>query len=156
VVAVLKGADSRRLPARRGQSLVEFALVLPILAILFLGAVDVTRAFYYYIVLENATREAARVLIDYPYQFDDSAACSAATREAQGYISPALTCSGGSPTVTISPAVDLTANPPHRVPGRKPVTITATTTFTPMTIFLQQFIGSSITIRASTTMTTWY
>jgi hypothetical protein len=36
------------------------------------------------------------------------------------------------------------------------VTITATTTFTPMTIFLQQFIGSSITIRASTTMTTWY
>jgi hypothetical protein len=25
-----------------------------------------------------------------------------------------------------------------------------------MTIFLQQFIGSTITIRASTTMTTWY
>jgi Flp pilus assembly protein TadG len=130
--------------------------VLPILAILFLGAVDLTRAFYYYIVLENATREAARVLIDYPYQFDDSAACAAATREAQSYITPALTCSGGTPNVTISPAVDLTLSPPHRVPGRKPVTVTATMTFTPMTIFLQQLVGGSITIKAATTMTTWY
>jgi Flp pilus assembly protein TadG len=129
-------------------------LILPVMAILFLGAVDLTRAFYYYIVLENATREAARVLIDYPYQYDDSAACTAAIREAQSYV--ALTCSGGSPTITISPAVDLTANPPHRVPGRKPVTVTATTTFQPITIFLQQLIGSTITISASTTMTTWY
>jgi Flp pilus assembly protein TadG len=129
-------------------------LILPVMAILFLGAVDLTRAFYYYIVLENATREAARVLIDYPYQYDDSAACTAAIREAQSYV--ALTCSGGSPTITISPAVDLTANPPHRVPGRKAVTVTATTTFQPITIFLQQLIGSTITISASTTMTTWY
>lgn len=121
---------------------------------IFLGAVDLTRAFYYYIVLENATREAARVLIDYPNQFDDTVACAAATREAQGYVT--LTCSGGSPTVTISPAVDLTANPPHRVPGRKPVTVTATTAFNPITILLQNLIGSPITIRASTTMTTWY
>jgi len=133
---------------------VEFALILPVMAVLFLGAVDLTRAFYYYIVLENATREATRVLIDYPYQYDDSVACAAAVREAQSYVT--LTCSGGSPTITISPAVDLTASPPHRVPGRKPVTVTATTTFKPITILLQQFIGSTITISASTTMTTWY
>jgi len=151
---VLRGVESRSPRGHHGQSLVEFALILPVMAILFLGAVDLTRAFYYYIVLENATREAARVLIDYPYQYDDSAACNAAIREAQSYVS--LTCSGGSPTITISPAVDLTANPPHRVPGRKPVTVTATTTFQPITIFLQQLIGSTITISASTTMTTWY
>lgn len=138
----------------RAQSLVEFALILPVVAMLFLGAVDLTRAFYYYIVLENATREGARVLIDYPYQFDDSVACASVVREAQSYVT--LSCSGGSPTVTISPAVDLTANPPHRVPGRKPVTVTATMTFSPITIMLQQLIGSPITIRASTTMTTWY
>jgi Flp pilus assembly protein TadG len=148
------GVDSRRRRAYHGQSLVEFALILPLLAILFLGAVDLTRAFYYYIVLENATREGARVLIDYPYQFDDSAACAAVVREAQSYVT--LSCGGGTPTITISPPVDLTANPPHRVPGRKPVTITATTTFTPLTIFLQQLVGGSITIRASTTMTAWY
>ncbi len=151
---MLRGSRSERAHGRRGQALVEFALILPVLAVLFLGAVDLTRAFYYYIVLENATREAARVLIDYPYQYDDSVACAAAVREAQSYLT--LSCSGASPTITISPAVDLTANPPHRVPGRSPVTVTATTTFSPLTIFLQQFIGSTITIRASTTMTTWY
>lgn len=134
--------------------MVEFALIMPLLAILLLGAVDLTRAFYYYIVLENATREGARVLVDYPYQFDDSVACAAVVREAQTYIS--LTCSGGSPTVTISPAVDLTANPPHRVPGRRSVTVTAHYTFTPITIFLQQLIGGSINVQASTSMTTWY
>lgn len=151
---MLRGVSSQRSRDREGQALVEFALILPVIAILFLGAVDLTRAFYYYIVLENATREAARVLIDYPYQFDDTAACAAATREAQSYVT--LSCSGGTPTVTISPAVDLTASPPHRLPGRKPVTVTATTTFSPITIFLQEFIGSTITIRASTTMTAWY
>jgi Flp pilus assembly protein TadG len=153
-VAVLKGVDSRRSRTDQGQSLVEFALILPILAMLFLGAVDLTRAFYYYIVLENATREAARVLIDYPYQFDDTVACAAAVREAQSFVT--LSCSGGTPTITIAPAVDLTANPPHRTPGRQPVTVTATTTFTPITIFLQQLLGGTITVRASTTMTTWY
>jgi Flp pilus assembly protein TadG len=154
VVAVLKGVSSRRSRGQGGQSLVEFALILPILAVIFLGAVDLTRAFYYYIVLENATREGARVLIDYPYQFDDSAACAATVREAQSYVS--LTCSGGSPTVTITPAVDLTVNPPRRVPGRNIVTVTATTTFSPITIFLQQLLGGTITVRASTSMTTWY
>ena len=134
--------------------MVEFALIMPLLAILLLGAVDLTRAFYYYVVLENATREGARVLIDYPYQFDDTVACAAVVREAQTYVS--LTCSGGSPTVTISPAVDLTANPPHRVPGRRLVTVTAHYTFTPITIFLQQLIGSNINVQASTSMTTWY
>ena len=138
----------------QGQALVEFALLLPVLALLFLGAVDLTRAFYYYIILENATREGARVLIDYPYQYDDSTACAAVVREAQSYIT--LSCSGGSPSVTISPAVDLTASPPHRLPGRNTVTVTATTTFTPITIFIQQFTGGTITMSASTTMTTWY
>lgn len=154
-MAVPKFNRGRVAGKRRGQSLVEFALILPIMGILFLGAVDLTRAFYYYIVLENSSREAARVLIDYPYQFDDSVACAAAVREAQGYV--ALSCSGATPTITISPAVDLTANPPHRVAGRGIVTVTTQTTFTPMTFLLQSLIGGgSITLRASTTMVTWY
>jgi Flp pilus assembly protein TadG len=134
--------------------MVEFALIAPLVALLFLGAVDLTRAFYYYIILQNATREAARVLIDYPYQYDDTEACRAAVREAQSYIT--LSCSGGSPTVTISPSANLAANPPRRVPGRNPITVTATTTFTPMTPLIQNFTGGTMTLSASTTMLTWY
>ena len=59
-MVVLQRAFSAWPHRHRGQSLVEFALILPIMALLFLGAVDLTRAFYYYIALENASREAAR------------------------------------------------------------------------------------------------
>lgn len=45
--------------ARRGQSLVEFALVLPILLLLTLGVIDAARVFTANIALTNAVREAA-------------------------------------------------------------------------------------------------
>lgn len=44
----------------RGQALVEFALVLPILLIMLLGIVDFARAWNVYQVLTDAGREGAR------------------------------------------------------------------------------------------------
>jgi len=44
----------------RGQSLVEFALILPVLVILILGIVDFGMGLRSYISLTNATREGAR------------------------------------------------------------------------------------------------
>jgi Flp pilus assembly protein TadG len=43
----------------RGQSLVEFALVLPILLMIFAAAADFGRAFYAYVAIENAVKEGA-------------------------------------------------------------------------------------------------
>src|SRR5205814_8923866 len=116
-----------RLPShgRQGQSLVEFALVMPLLALLFLGAVDLTRAFYTYIALQNASREAARVVIDFPYEYDDSAACSAGNQEGL----PWVTVSCGAGTLSISPAANTGVSPPSRFPGRQPITVTASANF---------------------------
>ncbi len=49
-------------PHRRttGQSLVEFALLLPVLLLLLVGVFDLGRAFHALITLNNAGREAAR------------------------------------------------------------------------------------------------
>ena len=47
----------------RGQSLVEFALVLPILLILLLGILDFGRAIYAYNSVSNGARSGARVAI---------------------------------------------------------------------------------------------
>lgn len=44
----------------RGQTLVEFALVLLLLLLLLAGVVDLGRAFHSYIVITNASREGAR------------------------------------------------------------------------------------------------
>jgi Flp pilus assembly protein TadG len=48
---------------RRGQSLVEFALILPIFVLLLVGVFDVGRAVYAYNTINNAARQAARLAI---------------------------------------------------------------------------------------------
>ena len=45
----------------RGQTLVEFALVLPIFILLLVGILDFGRAIYAYNTISNASREAVRV-----------------------------------------------------------------------------------------------
>jgi len=49
-----------RLRSRRGQSLVEFALILPVLMIMVFGIIDFGMGLRSYISLTNATREGAR------------------------------------------------------------------------------------------------
>ena len=44
----------------RGQSLIEFAILLPVLLLLILGVFDLGRVIYYYSAIANAAREGAR------------------------------------------------------------------------------------------------
>ena len=151
VPSIKRGRIFRR---NRAQSLVEFALVAPLLALMLMGAVDLTRAFYTYVVLTNASREAARVIIDYPQQYSDTAACTAGHNEASPFLN--LSCTSSPATIVISPAANTTVSPPTRIPGRQPVTVTTKATFAPITILIQLFMGSTITIQSSTTYLAWY
>ena len=49
--------------ASRGQSLVEFALILPVFLLMLMGLIDGGRAVYSYNTLSNAAREGARMAI---------------------------------------------------------------------------------------------
>nr|MBA2600286.1 pilus assembly protein [Actinomycetota bacterium] len=44
-----------------GQTLVEFALILPVFLLMLLGLFDLGRAIYAYSTISNATREASRL-----------------------------------------------------------------------------------------------
>src|SRR6202162_3987782 len=59
---ILKGVmGCRRLCySKRGQAIVETALLLPVLMLLVMGTADLGRVFYYSIAVTNAAREAAR------------------------------------------------------------------------------------------------
>jgi Flp pilus assembly protein TadG len=46
--------------SQKGQSLVEFALVLPLLVLLLFGIIDFARIFHVYLTMDHAGREAAR------------------------------------------------------------------------------------------------
>jgi Flp pilus assembly protein TadG len=48
---------------RRGQSLVEFALILPLFLLVLFGIIDLGRGVYAYNTIQNAAREAVRVAI---------------------------------------------------------------------------------------------
>lgn len=54
---------SRHRRRSRGQGLVEFALVVPVLILIFMGLFDAGRAVFAWNTLSNAAREGARVSI---------------------------------------------------------------------------------------------
>lgn len=60
-------AGMRRGIVQRGQSLVEIAIVMPILVMLLSGVLDLGRVFYIFIALEDAAGEAALYLSIEPY-----------------------------------------------------------------------------------------
>lgn len=54
---------TRRRQSVRGQSLVEFALVLPLFLLLIFGIIDLGRGVFAYNAIQNAAREGVRVAI---------------------------------------------------------------------------------------------
>ena len=50
----------REKPVSRGQAMVEFALVLPLLALLLVVAIDFGRVFFGWVSLTNAARVGAK------------------------------------------------------------------------------------------------
>lgn len=52
----------------KGQSLVEFAMVVPFLLLLVVGTIELGRAYYYYNSLSKAVREGARYVSGHPYE----------------------------------------------------------------------------------------
>jgi Flp pilus assembly protein TadG len=46
---------------QRGQSIVEFALIMPLIILILFGIFEFGRIFYSYIVITNSAREGARI-----------------------------------------------------------------------------------------------
>ena len=66
-----------------GQSLVEFALLVPILMLIMVGVVDLGRVYYAYLTVVNSAREGARYGATHP-NAGTTAIQNQAKREAQG------------------------------------------------------------------------
>ena len=87
-----RGSRSLLLSRRgtRGQELVEFALVIPVLALFVFGVLDVGRVFHVLIAISNAAREGARYGVSYgiirgvdnTYSMDEGVIDGAAVLEA--------------------------------------------------------------------------
>lgn len=78
-----------------GQSVVEFAFVLPVLLLIFVGVVDLSRLFHVYVAATNAARVGAEAATSYDLPIDRIVTA------VQDEASPTLTISN----VVISPTV---------------------------------------------------
>ncbi len=115
----------------RGQTLVEFALVLPILIFIIMMLVDLGRGVYYYSVIYNAAREGARYGIIVNNDTVDTDGIEAAARKL------AIALDQNSLTVSTSQVDDPTT--------QKPLTITVTVQyrFYLVTPLVGNFIGAN-------------
>jgi len=65
-VIMKDGIYQTSLSRRDGQSLVEFALILPLFVLFIIGIFELGRAFFSFIAITNAAREGARVVTFWP------------------------------------------------------------------------------------------
>jgi hypothetical protein len=56
--------------SQRSQSMAEFAIIAPVLVLMLFGIVDFGRAIYYYITINHAANEGARVAVRASYYID--------------------------------------------------------------------------------------
>ncbi|MBU0491674.1 MAG: pilus assembly protein [Chloroflexi bacterium] len=121
-----------------GQSIVEFALILPVLLLLIFGFLDLGRAVYTQSVMANAAREGARVGI---ISTRSNADIRAAVRDRA--IGVALT----DGDITITPATRRTGDS---------ITVHVTTEFYAVTPFAAAFMNGGsdhIDLESTATMT---
>lgn len=94
----------RRSTALEGQSLVETAILLPLLLVLFLGLIEVGFAMYNYITVAGANREAARLASRGRFPDETVAArviSAGGSRHVAGVAEPYLRTTGDAPNTGI-------------------------------------------------------
>ena len=129
----------------RGQSLVEFALVLPVLLLLLVITVDFGRVYLGWVTLNNVVREAANFAAENPMAWGGTSTNLTAytnliTNDAAG-IDCAL------PTTLPAPVFPNVADLGNAI--GMPATVTITCRFSPITPIISSVLRNSVPITAS-------
>jgi Flp pilus assembly protein TadG len=116
-------------PRRRGASLVEFALILPLLLVLIANVVNFGGFFFAWITVENAARTGAQFLARGDKALGDPAPVAPTPESGKaGLTSPVVTQDVSSLRNNPSLALRVcTRNPSGRGSGTTPPTVTCTT-----------------------------
>ena len=96
----------RRRPVRTGAQVVEFAVLLPFLAFMFVIAIDWARSFYYSIAVRNCARNGA---LDLSQQ--QSAKTTSSPYTDSGYVNLYVNSASPVTAAALADAPDLTPTP---------------------------------------------
>jgi len=125
----------RKLGNQRGQALVEFTIILPLLLLIVMGIIQFGMIFNSYLSLQNASREGARAGI--------VGSSSTEIRDTIIAVSPNLDASNLTVTVTPSDA--------YRQSGDT-LTVKLTYTYNLTIPIIKNILGGSITLNTQTSM----
>ncbi len=118
----------------RGQGLVEFALILPVLLAVMVGTLEFGRLLFLYVNVTNATREGAR------YGMVNPSDTNGILNHVSGTLT-LVTCP--SPTISYDDGTDRTVSAP--IPGGR-VRVAMACTIHPITPLLEPFMPAGLTI----------
>lgn len=150
---MLPALRTKRRPRLRGQSLVEFALVAPLLLLLLAGGTDLARSFYIGVDVTNSLREGALFAGKHGNEAANAAVLDQRIRaildkEEQGSFVPLRCPSWSSPPTAAQVSITESGGSiPNTTPhSATTVTITSTCVVTPWVTYFP------ITTRLSTTV----
>jgi Flp pilus assembly protein TadG len=138
----------RRLRSERGAELIELAIVLPILLLVFAGIVDFALVCQRFLTLSNAAREGARIAVLPGYTQTD------VQNRVTDYVREGIGDSTAAPTTVLTP---ISIDPPGPTPAFPAARVTVTMTHSylflgPVSGLLGGGSFSSITLTARSTM----
>jgi Flp pilus assembly protein TadG len=139
---------------RRGQALVEFALVLPVFLLLAMGIADLGRGVVDHNLLSNLAREGARVGIVRSSTY--TTICNQVIAQALlPNLSPTpVTCTASGSPDAVTPDGSLTVTVHKGTPGSTgdPDLVTLSYRFTLITPLIGNIVGNSLSLSASSSM----
>lgn len=135
----------------RGQALVEFAFLLPVLLVLLVGVVDVGRAYYAEMVALNAAWAGARVGADYAKS--DGYVADAVNKAAAPYVpTSVLVTTLPANASTDTPCTSGTTGPRGLDDRGKRICVRVTLQHAVWTPLVSGWLGNTLTVRRSAQM----
>jgi Flp pilus assembly protein TadG len=142
----------RRNRGEGGVALVEFALLLPLIAIVVFGTIDLGRAYLLWNQVKNAAREGAAYAQVHPNeQSPNGGSCADPDN-----IRYRARSEGGSAssnfTVTVSPAAAGGCDPNNPPAAGTNMTVTVRSSLNLLTPLVSQIVGNPLDVKASVTV----
>jgi len=125
---------SMLLREQRGQEIIEFAFMLPLLALLLAGAIEFGRAFYEYNILSKSVRNAARYMSDAVIASDGTIPATYVTNTKNVAVFGNI--SSGTPVLPGLSTGQITVSSTVAVPGEIYVTVSASYPYQSLFSFL--------------------
>ena len=128
-----------------GTQLIEFAIALPFLVLMFAGAIELGRLFYTYTALTKSTVVGARYLSSpvSPVNATGYSAADINTAKNLMVCGVAANCVGQTPIVNGFAAANITITPPADTPGVRYVTVSVSYAYSPKVFNLAGLTGVS-------------